>query len=358
MKRLFPLEKTQFPRWLPWLLMGGTLFLLYQISAVLPPFIAAAIIAYIAYPAMHWLNQRNISSSLSALLVLLLFMVVVSALALIIVPLFIEQIVALTTNLSTFTAWLELRLTPIMQEFSIDFALDREHLKAWLISNEQTAKALLTNLANHLSTKSFALVTLLTTLILFPLLLFYFLRDGKHFVRRLALLVPRRYIGPATRIINDIDHVLGQFLRGELLVMLIMSTFYGFGLMASGLNSGFSIGVITGLLVFIPYIGAAIGGGLTLITMLVQTVSWTQIWMIGAVFTVGQIIEGNFLTPRLVGEKIGLHPIMVIFALLAFGQLLGFTGLLVALPLAAILQVGYKHARQYYINSIFYRRRL
>lgn len=358
MKRLFRPEKNHFTRWLPWMVGASLLFLLYQIMPILSPFIAAAITAYIAYPTMHWLNQRKTPPALSAILVLLLLMLVVLALALIIVPLFINQIMALLANLSGFTHWLEVHLSPIMEELSIDFALDGAHLKAWLINNEQTTKALLTNFANQLSTKSLAFVTLLTSFILFPLLLFYFLRDGKHFIRRIALIIPHRYIGKTTVIIKDIDHVLGQFLRGQLLVMLIMSLFYGCGLMATGLHSGFSIGIITGLLVFIPYVGALIGALLAVITMLVQAISWTQFWMITAVFVAGQIIEGNYFTPKLVGKRIGLHPIMVIFALLAFGQLLGFVGLLAALPLAGMLQVGYQHVKRYYLASAFYRRQL
>ena len=357
MKRLFRTEKNHFTRWLPWMVGASILFLLYRLMPILSPFIAAAVTAYITYPAMHWLNQRKIPPALSALLILLLLMLLVLVLALIIVPLFIDQIMALIANLSGFTHWVEMHISPIMDKLSIDFALDSAHLKAWLISNEQTAKALLMDFANHLSTNSLAFVTLLTSFILFPLLLFYFLRDGKHFMRRIALMIPRRYIGKTTDIIKDIDHVLGQFLRGQLLVMLIMSLFYGCGLMITGLHSGFSIGIITGLLVFIPYVGALIGALLAIITMLVQVVSWTQLWMIAAVFAAGQIIEGNYLTPKLVGQKIGLHPIMVIFALLAFGQLLGFVGLLVALPLAAILQVGYQHFKRYYLASAFYRRR-
>ena len=356
MKRLFRIQRPTFAPWLLWGLGLGALTIFYLISPILPPFLAAAIIAYIAYPAVRWLKKYHVPATLAALLVLLILTLIVLALTLIIVPLFVQQFVALSTNLPALISWLQGHIQPILNHFSIDFALDIAHLKAWLANNSQTAKTVLANLMSDIGNKGMALVTLIANSILFPLVLFYFLRDGGEFMLRFATLIPRRYIPKVTEIATDVEVVLGEFLRGELLVILIMSTFYSVGLWAVGLQSGLPIGIIAGVLVFVPYLGVSIGILLSTMAALVQFGSLMQIWPVWAVFLAGQIIEGHFITPRLVGDRIGLHPVMVIFALLAFGQLLGFVGLLLALPLAAILQVGFTHFWRHYVASALYQK--
>lgn len=357
MKRLFSVQRPTLPTWTLWVIALGGGGLLYLLSPILPLFLAAAVIAYIAYPAIRWLKKHGVPANVAALLILVFLTLIVLALILIIVPLVIQQIMALSTNLPLLVNELQRYIQPLMDKFSIDFALDSAHLKAWLSENSQTANALAASLMGHVGSKSLAFVTIMTNVILFPLVLFYFLRDGGQFVRDFAIMIPRRYIDKVTEIVRDVDVVLGEFLRGELLVMLIMSTFYSVGLWAVGLHSGLSIGIITGLLVFIPYLGASIGILLATLAALVQFGHFMQIWPVWVVFLAGQIIEGHFITPMLVGNRIGLHPVMVIFALLAFGQLLGFSGLLLALPLAAILQVGFTHCWRHYLASTLYKKR-
>jgi predicted PurR-regulated permease PerM len=356
MKRLFRVQRHSFAPWIIWAIGLSGLVVFYFLLPILPPFLAAAIIAYIAYPAVRWLKKHGLPATLAAILVLLALTLIVLALIVIIVPLFVQQFMALSAYLPALLHWLQVHIQPTLDHFSIDFALDIAHLKTWLADNSQTAKNALVNLASGIGNKGMALVTLIANGVLFPLILFYFLRDGGEFILRFAKGIPRRYINKVSEIVMDVDEVLGEFLRGELLVILIMSTFYSVGLWAVGLQSGLPIGIIAGVLVFVPYLGFSIGVLLSTMAALVQFDSLLQMWPVWAVFLGGQILEGNFLTPKLVGDRIGLHPVMVIFALLAFSQLFGFAGLLLALPLAAILQVGLTHFWRHYISSTLYQK--
>jgi hypothetical protein len=168
-------------------------------------------------------------------------------------------------------------------------------------------------------------------------------------------LVPRRFIETYTRISGNMDEVLGEFLRGQLMVMMIMGLVYGLGLMLVGLDSGFAIGMIAGILVFIPYLGAFTGLLLATVAALLQYGSWQGLLMVWAVFGVGQFLESFFITPKIVGDRIGLSPFWVIFSLMAFGQLMGFVGMLAGLPLAAVTLVLLREGASAYFGSRFYK---
>lgn len=355
MKRLFSVKKFSFPSWAKWACALGFIALLYLLKPILSPFIAAAIVAYIVYPPTRWLTRHGVPQSISAIVIMLCLTLIILVLLLVVVPLFIQKIMALMSSLPVLVNWLQTHTQPILDYFSIDFALDNTHIRDWLVQNTQTTKAAITQLLSSVGTRGMALVTQVANWVLFPLVLFYFLRDGESFVLRFAGLIPRRYINKVNEVVGDIDRVLGEFLRSELLVMLIMSAFYSGGLWAVGLDAGLPIGIIAGLLVFIPYVGAGIGISLATLAAFVQFGTIAQIWPVWAVFLAGQLCESYFITPKLVGDRIGLHPVMIIFALLAFGQLFGFVGLLLALPLAAIIHVSLSHVLRYYRASKFYR---
>jgi predicted PurR-regulated permease PerM len=184
--------------------------------------------------------------------------------------------------------------------------------------------------------------------------LFYLLLDWHPMLARVAAAVPRRYIGRTLAMANEVDTLLAQYLRGQLLVMLVLAVYYSVGLMVAGFDVALPVGIITGLLVFIPYLGFGLGLVLALIAAVLQFADWSGVIAVAAIYGLGQVIEGFFLTPRLVGERIGLNPLAVIFALLAFGQLFGFVGVLLALPASAILMVAFKHLRRHYLSSSFY----
>ena len=195
----------------------------------------------------------------------------------------------------------------------------------------------------------------MSNLILLPLLLYYFLLDWKRWSYGISALVPRRFIDTYTRITSNMDEVLGEFLRGQLMVMLIMGLVYGVGLMLVGLDSGFAIGMIAGILVFIPYLGAFTGLLLATVAALLQFSTWHGLAMVWIVFGIGQFLESFIVTPKIVGDRIGLSPFWVIFSLMAFGQLMGFVGMLAGLPLAAVTLVLLREGVNAYFHSRFYK---
>ena len=207
----------------------------------------------------------------------------------------------------------------------------------------------------HLREGGSALVGLAALVLLIPVVMFYLLQDWPQLVANVQAIIPRPMLPRTLRIFNDIDSVLSQFLRGQLSVMLLLAVFYSVGLWLAGLKFALPVGVITGLLVFIPYIG--FGGGLVLaiLTALLQADGWSPLIGVAIVYGLGQAIESFVLTPYLVGERIGLHPVAVIFALMAFGQLFGFVGVLVALPASAAILVGLRELRAAWLTSRIYR---
>jgi predicted PurR-regulated permease PerM len=205
-----------------------------------------------------------------------------------------------------------------------------------------------------LTSHGLALAGLVADLALLPVVLFYFLRDWDLMVGQIDGLLPNRLQGYVRDLATEVDDVLGQYLRGELSVMLIMACFYSLGLLLTGLKSALPIGIVAGLLVFVPYLGVTVGVLLATLAAGLQYQSLAGLVPVWGVFLLGQLLEGFVVTPRLVGERIGLHPLAVIFALMAFGQLFGFVGVLLALPLAAITLVAVRRLRQRYLNSAWY----
>ena len=194
----------------------------------------------------------------------------------------------------------------------------------------------------------------LATVVLIPVVLFYLLLDWHPMLARIAGAVPRRWVGRTVGMAQEVDTLLAQYLRGQLLVMLVLATYYSAALAIASFEVALPVGIITGLLVFIPYLGFGLGLMLALIAALLQFADWSGVIAVAVIYGCGQVIEGFFLTPRLVGERIGLNPLAVIFALLAFGQLFGFVGVLLALPASAVLMVAFKHLRRHYLSSSFY----
>jgi predicted PurR-regulated permease PerM len=186
--------------------------------------------------------------------------------------------------------------------------------------------------------------------------MFYLLRDWKMILERLDDLLPRGWHAKVRTIASEIDAVLAEFLRGQALVMIVLATYYAIALWAVGLDRAFSIGILTGLLVFIPYVGFGLGLVLGVLAALLQWSGWPGFIAVLAVYGVGQLLENYVLLPWLIGDRIGLHPLAVIFALLAFGQLFGLAGVLLALPVSAALLVGLRHVRSAYVVSAIYTR--
>ena len=343
--------------WLAGLLVCG---LIYLLSPILTPFLVAAILAYIANPLVNKIDAfqfKNLSPSrtVASLLVMCLILAVILLILLIVVPLIQKEVVLLLQKLPAYFNSAKSSLEPWLQKnFGVGIDIDFAQIQQILTENWKTAGNFAKNIAQTLSTKGLVFIGWLANLVLIPLVLFYLLVDWNILVNKVGQLIPRKYIAKTQEIALEIDAVLAEFLRGQLSVMLLMSMFYSAGLWLAGLEVAVPIGILSGLLGFIPYLGFGLGLILGLFSALLQFGSITDIIPVLVVFGLGQIVESMVLTPYLVGDRIGLHPLVVIFALMAGGQLFGFAGVLLALPVSAALAVGFRHAKQTYLTSQFY----
>jgi predicted PurR-regulated permease PerM len=341
--------------WL-WLALGlALLALLYLLRSILFPFLFAAILAYVCLPLVHWLDRRWLPRTASVTAVLLLVVAVLALLFGIVLPLLVREITALVTQVPGWLDTLDQRVAPWLNErlgTELKFDLDAlvQTLRELLASSENIGSRLLTSL----KLGGLGLIGLFANLVLVPIAMFFLMRDWERIAARLERLIPRRWHDAAVGFAREADHTLGQYLHGQVLVLLVMSVFYTAGLWLTGLDAYLPIGIVTGLLTFVPYVGAVVGFVLATLAAFMQFGDIGSVAWVWAVFFVGQTLEGNFVTPKLVGGAIGLHPLAVIFALLAFGQLFGFTGLLIALPASAVLAVAARHLVRRYQASEFY----
>jgi predicted PurR-regulated permease PerM len=239
-------------------------------------------------------------------------------------------------------------------KFGIHFDVDSVQIQEIITKNWKTAGGLFGDVLKSAGSHGMALIGIIANILLLPVVLFYLLRDWDGFVSSMGELVPREWHDKTVSIAKEIDQVLAEFLRGRLTVMLAMSAFYALGLWLAGLDMALPIGLIAGLLGFVPYLGIALGLSLALLVAALQFTSFGQVVPVLLVFGIGQLLEGMVLTPKLVGNRIGLHPVIVIFALLAGGQLFGFAGLLLALPVSAAIAVALRHTKDNYLGSDAY----
>ena len=342
------------------LLTGALLGLVYLLMPILSPFIVALVLAYIGHPMVDRLHQiqlgrYRLGRGPAAFLVISLMTATLLLVIFIVAPLFQDELVLFIDRIPSIVDAAKSLLGPWLKaHFGISIDIDALELQSVLNQNWKAASQDTGMLVLNLSSRGLAVISWLGNAILIPVVLFYLIRDWHTFVGRLTDFIPRRYIKQATEITNEIDQVLSGFLHGELIVMLAMSIFYATGLWFAGLDLAIPIGVMTGLLIFIPYLGFGIGFILALLVGALQYDSLVGMVPMLIVFGLGQFLESFILTPLWIGERIGLHPAVVLFALLACGQLFGFIGLFFALPLSAMIAVGLKYAEAKYFSSDAY----
>ncbi len=330
--------------------------LLYLLAPILTPFVAAAILAYLFTPWVDWLCARRLPRASAVLLVMLFLLVLILLLLLILVPLLQREVWALTARLPALLEALRAKVAPMaLQYLHVNLQWDIEALRSLLGGNWQGAGEVAGKVLPWVGGGSAALFGLLMNTVLLPLVLFYLLRDWPLLLATLEQLIPRQWHGKTMQILDDADAVLGEFLRGQLIVMLVMSICYVVGLSVIGLDFALPIGVVAGMLVFIPYVGMLTGLLLATLAATAQFSAFGSLALVWVVFAAGHLLESMVITPRFVGQRIGLHPLAVIFALLAFGQLFGFFGVLLALPLGAVLLVALRHAKASYLESGLYK---
>jgi predicted PurR-regulated permease PerM len=339
---------------------AAVVLVVWLLGPVLTPFIVASVLAYALTPLVNKLDRGwfggKLPRVLAVIVVELLFIVSVLAIALLIVPILAKEIPLLREQLPLLAERLNAWAMPLLKSFGVNISLNVESVKAFVFKylNANVEDGLAAVLASLKVGGSVAL-TLIGNAILIPVALFYLLMDWENFVKRAVELVPHRLRSAYDSFMHEADEVLGQYLRGQMLVMLVLSVFYTMGLALFGLDLALPIGVFTGLAIFVPYVGFGVGLVLALLAGLLEFASFKAVVMVAVVYGAGQFIESLFLTPRLVGERIGLHPLAVIFALLAFGQLFGFVGVLIALPASAVLLVAIRRLRTQYLASDLYK---
>lgn len=329
--------------------------LLWLLAPVLTPFIVGAVLAYALHPAVERLATRRVPRLLAVLGVEVLFIVALLAVLLLIVPILSKELPLLREQIPALADRLNRALSPWLAQWGVNVALDIAGIKAFML------KVLDANLEDWFTTALSSariggsiLLALIGNVVLVPVVLFYLLMDWPQIVARTQSFVPPRRRAQVDSFLAECDAVLGQYLRGQLLVMLILAAFYSIGLALFRFDLALPVGVFTGLAIFIPYLGFGLGLLLALLAGLLQFASWYGVVAVAVVYGIGQVVESLYLTPRLVGERIGMDPLMVIFALLAFGHLFGFVGVLVALPLSALIVVAVRRLRALYIASPLY----
>ena len=330
-------------------------WLLWLLSPILAPFLAGAILAYILNPLVGRITGKYLGRTAAVIAVLLLVLALLVGLAFVVVPLLAKELRLATERLPMFFLWMNQKLAPWLQHWlGIPIQFDVETMRQMVAEALQSNQSLVTRALGSLKIGGLALLGFAVNALLVPVVLFYLLRDWQLILERLDALVPRRLHAKARAILAEIDAVLAEFLRGQLLVMVVMSLYYFGALWLARLEFALPIGIITGLLVFIPYVGAVTGFVLGTMAATMQFGSVAGLAWVWLAFAIGQVLEGMVVTPLLVGERIGLHPVAVIFALLAFGQLFGFFGVLLALPASAALLVALRHLRAAYLAGPLY----
>lgn len=328
----------------------GTGVLVYLLAPVLMPFLVGALFAYLGQPLVAGLTRRRLPRIVAVLVVFALFIAAVTALLLFLIPTIQHQIASFTQRLPRYLDWLQHEALPWVESVTgAELALDMETLRQALVAHWQEMGGWLKASVAYVMQSGLRLVGWLVSLVLIPVVTFYLLLDWDRLLARIAALFPAAYRPRLRQLALETDAVLGGFLRGQFSVMLALAAFYSAGLWFIGLDLALPIGIAAGLLSFVPYLGFLTGLVSAAIGAWVQFQDAHMLLWIAAVFGIGQALEGLVLTPRLVGERTGLHPVAVIFAVMAGGQLFGFTGVLLALPAAAVLKVWLRHLHEYYV---------
>ncbi|WP_246212671.1 AI-2E family transporter [Marivivens donghaensis] len=345
---------------------------LYFLGNVILPFVLGGAIAYVLDPLADRLERLGLSRAMSVAVIAIVATVIFVLLVLLIIPVLVQQTGSLFTFIGNsvektpeavarLDEWLA-RNVPILAENNINVA-DQLRRAADVVQAKGG------DLLNTILTSAMSLINVMVLLVVVPVVAVYLLYDWDNMTAKVDELLPRDHVSRIRQIARDIDRTLASFIRGQGLVCLILGIFYAVSLMAVGLQFGLIAGAVAGLLTFIPYVGALVGGalsiGLALFQfwgplevdgeMVRQGTDWFRIGMVAGIFALGQFLEGNFLTPKLVGSSVGLHPVWLIFALSVFGTMFGFVGMLVAVPVAACIGVIARHAVESYKDGRLYK---
>ena len=325
---------------------------LWYLGDIMLPFVLGGAIAYLIDPVADRLERLGLSRAAATALITVAAVLVFVLLSLLVVPTLIRQTAELINVLPTLFDQLYGFLTSTFPSILVEGSTMRQTLASIGESIQERGPALLESVLGS----ALSLINIVVLLVVVPVVAVYLLLDWDRMIARIDALLPRDHVDVIRRLAREIDATLAGFIRGMGTVCVILGTYYAVALMTVGLQFGLVVGFIAGLLTFIPYLGAVIGGSLAIGLALFQFWGdWTSIGMVAGVFVIGQVVEGNFLTPKLVGDSVGLHPVWLLLALSVFGMLFGFVGMLVAVPVAASLGVIARFAVDQYLDSRLYR---
>lgn len=339
-----------------WIGIFLSLYLLHRLAPVLVPFLVAFGLAYLGNPIVQKIESKNIPRVLAVSIVFVGLIGILAIILIVVIPQLINQILAFLDKVPTYYFWVQDNIFPRLEKM-----LSIEDIK----TNQETARKALTrslNLLGEITSKIAPSITSIilgivgfaVSLFLIPMITFYVMRDWSVITEKMETLIPRTVFPKVMSFLHEANHMLSSFLRGQVTVMFCLACIYGIGLTVVGVEYSLVIGVIAGLISFIPYFGATSGVIMGLLVAWFQYGTLTHLALVGIVFGIGQLMESFVLTPILIGDKLGMHPVAVVFALMAGGTLFGFTGILLALPVCAVLMVALRRLYHSYINSELY----
>jgi predicted PurR-regulated permease PerM len=340
--------------WLGGLVAFG--FFLQLFSAVLLPFVVGFAIAYFLDPVVEKLGARGLNRSLATSLVLFLFFLIFGVTLVLLLPVLEKQFVDFAAKAPDLVKAAQAKLAAVVSRLHAELSpQDLERLKGAAGGFAGDALKLAGQILGKIWSGGLAFFNLLSLIFITPIVAFYILRDWPIIVKSIDSWLPRDHAATIRELINEADEMISGFVRGMGVVCIILAVFYGFALTMVGLDFGLVIGIIAGLISFVPFVGAIVGLLASVGMALVQYSEWGPIALVAGIFAAGQILEGNVLTPKLVGERIRLHPVWIIFALLAGGTVAGFVGVLISVPVAAVIGVLVRFATRQYVGSLMYR---
>ncbi len=340
-----------------WLIaLAVCIALIWLFRPVLLPFIFGLAIAYFLEPAVTSLEKRKVPRFMGAFIVLVGFFFGIASIFLLLWPMLSSQFQALIDALPDYITKIREDFLPWAQRWLSRFSPeDVEKIRDAAGRSTGAAVGLVSSTVRNIVSSGFALIDAVALSILTPLTAYYVLRDWGKMTRSIDQLIPRKYYATVREQLADINQTLSGFIRGQALVCVALGFIYSIGLNLNGLEYGFTIGIIAGVFSIIPYVGSTFGLVTSLLLAFVQfDGNWLRIGLVALVFGVGQFLEGYILTPRFVGNRVGLHPVWILFALIAGIKLMGFLGALIAVPTAAVVGVLLRFAvRQYKTSAVY-----
>ena len=333
------------------------LALMFVFSSILLPFVAGAALAYLLDPLANWFERQGFSRFAATMTLLVLFIVVLVALSLLVLPILVNQILLLAENIPVYLGRVDELVTSILQSsWAQSLGVDPAAVRTSLGGLFNQGATWITTVITSLWSGGLALINILALLVVTPVVAFYLLYDWDRMIALIDSWIPRDSVDEVRMLAREVDRVLAGFVRGQALVSLTLGTFYAAGLVILGVNFGFLIGLVAGIVSFIPYLGSTLGFVVSVgIALLQFWPEWIMPTATAALFISGQMIEGYILQPYMIGTNVGLHPVWLMFALFAFGVLFGFVGLLIAIPMAAAVGVLVRYALSRYLAGPLYR---